>query len=166
MSKPMEDDPDAPASPEELAAAARLRDALDDPRAERRDDADDDAALARAAAAAYAPREIDAAEHRAIVERALLAGPAAKAGARSGTVIRVAFGVAAALSMAAAALLLMRTSQMEPAQAWTTPLAPARSTQPLFDAPFAGSSSARIDRIARARASDLRDNRFAMRGVR
>jgi hypothetical protein len=43
-----------------------------------------------------------------------------------------------------------------------------RSTQTLFDAPFPrrGGESARIDRIARARGSDLRENRFARWGVR
>ncbi len=39
----------------------------------------------------------------------------------------------------------------------------ARSTQPLFHEPFAarGGASARVDRIASARAEDLRENRFA-----
>ena len=45
----------------------------------------------------------------------------------------------------------------------------ARSTQTLFDpgTPFArrGGESSRVDRIARARAADLRANRFAAWGV-
>jgi hypothetical protein len=43
----------------------------------------------------------------------------------------------------------------------------ARTTQPLFDEPFhAGETSARIDKIAIARAADYRDNYFAKRGVK
>jgi hypothetical protein len=46
---------------------------------------------------------------------------------------------------------------------------PARSTQPLFDPatrfPVRGGESERVDRIAAARATDLRANRYAMWGV-
>jgi hypothetical protein len=46
----------------------------------------------------------------------------------------------------------------------------SRSAADLFDPttpfPRAGGESARVDRIASARASDLRDNRFAAWGVR
>jgi hypothetical protein len=162
-------DPDAPASAEEIAAAEALRDALADPRIDH-----EGAALARAAALAHAPRAIDPAEHRILVEKAILAAPAKKERA-GGRVIRVAFGAAAAaLSLAAAIALVVGTMNradevaMAPAIAPATPLAPSRSTQPLFQEPFArsGGASARIDRIARARQGDLRDNRFAMRGVR
>ena len=47
-------------------------------------------------------------------------------------------------------------------------MVPTRSTQSLFEEPFAprGGASARIDRIAMARSSDLRENRFARWGVR
>jgi hypothetical protein len=167
------DDPDAPASAEEIAAAEKLRDALADPKIDH-----EGAAFARAAALAHAPRAIDEAEHRAIVERVIAA--AAKSDrsqtkerrAGGGRVIRVAFGAAAALSLAAAAILAIgnvgggarEQAALEP----IVPLAPVRSTQPLFHEPFArsGGASARIDRIARAREGDLRENRFALRGVR
>ena len=44
----------------------------------------------------------------------------------------------------------------------------SRSTQALFPERFAatGGETARIDRIAMARATDLRDNEFAKWGVR
>src|SRR5438445_4008073 len=160
-------DPDAPASAEEIAEAEALRDALADPRIDH-----EGAALARAAALAHTPRAIDPAEHRAIVERAIAAASAKKT-RTGGRVIRVAFGAAAALSLAAAIALVVgsmhpRDDAATTAATTVTPLAPSRSTQPLFHEPFArsGGASARIDRIARARQADLRDNRFAMRGVR
>ncbi|WP_394820855.1 hypothetical protein [Pendulispora albinea] len=116
-------------------------------------------------------------------------GAAAAPSKRGGVVVRVAFGTAAAaaLSLAAAYALMVSfasTKRAEPpapaaaaapmATAMQAPgtgeakLAVARSTQPLFGEPFptTGGTSARIDRIARARASDLRDNRFARWGVR
>src|SRR5437899_8847268 len=94
-------DPDAPASAEEIAEAEALRDALADPRIDH-----EGAALARAAALAHTPRAIDPGEHRAIVERVLRAAPAKARPARA-RVIRVTFGVAAALSMAAAMILVV-----------------------------------------------------------
>jgi hypothetical protein len=151
-------DPDSPASTDELAASARLREALDDP-ATPNDDAD----LARAVALGFEPRPIAESEHRAIVARALLASPRAEASEKN--VIRVLFGTGATLALAAAILFFVgnmateRTARVE--------LAKARSTQPLFDKPFkTGNGSARIDRIAMARSSDLRENRFAKWGVR
>ncbi len=45
-------------------------------------------------------------------------------------------------------------------------LAQSRSTAPLFQADSAGAASSRIDRIASARSRDLRDNRYALWGVR
>lgn len=149
------DDPDAPASEEELRAAEALRAALEEPTTSH-----EDADLARALALSHAPRELPADDHRAILERALDARDAKP----RGRVIRVVFGAAAALSMAAAFVLVMRSRPVE------TPAASAiaaRSTQPLFHEPFEpiGGTSARVDRIAMARASDLRDNRFARWGV-
>jgi hypothetical protein len=48
-------------------------------------------------------------------------------------------------------------------------LIPARSTEALFDPaekfPVRGGESARVDKIASARAADLRANRFASWGV-
>ncbi|MCU0681045.1 MAG: hypothetical protein MUF34_02070 [Polyangiaceae bacterium] len=88
-----------------------------------------------------------------------------------------------ALAAAAAAVLVLSTAgkRSAPSLASQSPapgaavavavvapeLAPSRSTQELFDEPFArsGGSSARIDRIAQARSRDLRQNRFRRWGV-
>lgn len=156
-------DPDAPASAEEVAAAEALRAALDDPSREH-----EGAALLRAVAEANAPRPLDDAAHRAILERALSARPAARAHARMRSrVWPAATATFAALAIAAAVVLVLGERDDGP-RARALALTPARSTQPLFSEPFArhGGESARIDRIASARASDLRDNRFALRGVR
>ena len=163
---PMIDDPDAPPTEEEKIASERLRDALADPKIENAD-----AELARALAQAHGPRELGKDEHDAIVRAAL-----AKAKPR-GRVIRITFGLATTFAVAAAAVLFIGRSEMKSAPpesasvAAAPSLVPVRSTQDLFDEPFAkplskGAASARIDRIAMARAGDLRENRFAMWGVR
>ena len=151
---------------EEQRAAAALRDALADRRAPiARDGAD--IHLAQALRAAFAPAALDDAEHRRIVEAALKKLPAKQGKVvelrRRQTVVRVAFGaVAAGLALAASITLVI--TKAPPHEA---PLARARTTQPLFSEPFkAGETSARIDRIASARASDFRDNRFTKWGVR
>jgi hypothetical protein len=158
---PAEDDPDAPPSEEERALAERLRDALADP-STRHGDAD----FARALAVAHTPREIDESEHRAIVERALVPSESARLTRRRGVVVRLTFGVAAVAAMAAGVALVLRAP---PPASMPTELATTRSTQPLFGSdkfPTTGGESERIDRIAVARAGDLRDNRFARWGVR
>lgn len=185
-------DDDVPATPEELAAAARLRDAGDplvdalraawapgaiDAEAHaalldetvaldaeelalaellREELATDGAVVALRAA--WAPAELSAAEHDAIVARAL---------ASRGNVIafprarRVLLGATSALAFAASVVVWLGNVQGE------VPLARERSTQALFEEPFrAGETSARIDRIASARASDFRDNRFTRWGAR
>lgn len=169
---PSAPDPDAEPTPQELAAAEALRESLADPRRP-----DPLASYARAAALAHSPRPIDPAEHRAIVERAIAQGEARRTRSRRRWT-RLAFGTAAgAMAMAATALLWFGTSARQEMSAAAKvaqtevvaePLAPLRSTQSLFREPFprAGGASARIDRIALARGSDLRDNRFAAWGVR
>jgi hypothetical protein len=84
---------------------------------------------------------------------------------RRQTVVRVAFGaLAGGLALAASVFLVITSAPTHGSEA---PLAKARTTQPLFSEPFkAGETSARIDRIASARASDFRDNRFTKWGVR
>lgn len=162
------EDPDAPASEEELAASARLRDALE--KREGVSAEEPEVQLARSLLAAYAPRAIDPREHRAIVERAVSRLPARS---KEGRVVRVAFGVAAVLTLAAALVLIVRRGGWN-AHAPNAPapvfaqLAVTRSTQSLFGEPFAaeGGESARADRIAMARGADLRENRFARWGVR
>jgi hypothetical protein len=166
------DDPDAPATEEERVLSEQLRDALGDP--SQKNEA---AELARALSLGFAPRSIAEVEHRAIVERALAGAPARsnvvpfgpRRRARAGVVI----GVATALSLAAGAIVVLGQmgAQEETAALRRTPrvqMVQTRSTQPLFEEPFArtGGASARIDRIAMARAGDLRENRFAKWGVK
>jgi hypothetical protein len=65
---------------------------------------------------------------------------------------------------------LQRAAQTTVHQAAVIELIPTRSTQALFDPetkfPVQGGESARVDKIASARAADLRANRFAQWGVR
>lgn len=151
---------DATLAPDEAAAAEALRDALDAPSI-----ANDDADFARSLAAAWSPKEIPAGEHRAIIEAALGAGGGARVvPLRRTRVVRGAVAIVTG-GLAIAASVLFVIQRRPPAT--EAPLAHARSTQPLFAEPFkSGEASARIDRIALARASDYRDNRFAKWGVR
>ena len=158
-----DDNPDRPPTAEEQAAAEALREGLEGRRG------DDAADFARALSLAHAPRPIADADHRAIVERALFAGDARRAAVRRRRTRSVVV-VATAVALAASVALFVRAPVNEdaPTLASFEPLVPVRSTQPLFREPFAraGGESARIDRIASARAADLRDNRFAAWGVR
>lgn len=123
-----------------------------------------DAALEEALRAAIAPTPLPASEHDAIVARVFEG--AARREAPRGRVIRVAFGVSAVLAVAAAVLLWIRRPET-PEPRGASALINVRSTQPLFDEPFrTGEASARIDRIAMARSSDLRENRFSRWGLR
>jgi hypothetical protein len=78
-----------------------------------------------------------------------------------------------AVALAAGFALLMQTQGLAPPPMASQAAAPAalilsRSTDDLFDPAEkfeVGRSSARIDRIASARSSDLRRNRFASWGV-
>jgi hypothetical protein len=70
------------------------------------------------------------------------------------------------LALAAGFILFVQTQETRAPRSEVA-LAKARTTQPLFDEPFhAGETSARIDKIAIARAADYRDNYFAKRGVK
>ena len=167
---------DATPSAEEQALASLLREALAGKREARENDRAD-YPFAAALRSAFAPSEIDAAEHKAIIDEAVsrLAPArqepeAARERTRTlekkrGTVVRVAFGVVAGGLALAASIVFVVTSA--PLREQEAPLAKARTTQPLFSEPFKpGETSARIDRIASARASDFRDNRFTKWGVR
>jgi hypothetical protein len=111
--------------------------------------------LVLALRAAWDPPAIDPADHRAIVARSIGANVV-----RLGRPARYAAVATAALALAAA--FAFRVTRIEEA-----PLARTRSTEALFDEPFKpGEASARIDKIALARAADYRDNRFAKWGVR
>ena len=152
---------EASLDPAEVASAQALRDSLEEPNIPN-----DDASFAAALAAAWAPKPLSDAEHAAIVAKALSSfgrnAEVARLDLRRERIVRVTF-VTSMVAIAASILLLVRTKPAET----EAPLAKARSTQPLFAEPFKpGEASARIDRIAVARASDYRDNRFAKWGVR
>jgi hypothetical protein len=154
----MADNEHLDATPEELLAAEQLRKALEG------ESSHDDADFLRSLKAAHDPAPLDARTNDALIERALAKAPAKK---REGVVIRVAFGAAAVLAMAAALLLVFGKIVPTATPAEKPELARVRSTAPLFDHPFdSKETSVRVDRIAMARASDLRENRFAQWGVR
>lgn len=157
--KPPVPAPDDPITPEEAEAAEALRRALERAPGEAPLE-HEDAALLASLAAAHAPRDIDERAHRTILAKAL-ARPAPR---RQGVVIRVAFGFSAAVAAAAAVFFVLKPPA--PSGAPELPFV-ARSTQALFDEPFAaGGTTARVDRIAQARAAEFRDNQFARWGVR
>lgn len=117
--------------------------------------------------AAWDPKPLSDAEHKAIVAKIVGTNVVSlRPAAEKTNVVRVTFGfVATAIAIAAGFFLVLRAAP--PPGGGEVALAKARSTQPLFTEPFKpGDASARIDRIALARASDYRDNRFAKWGVR
>ena len=147
-----ERDPDAPPSEEELAESQRLREALDDASKDH-----PDAELLRAVQSAARPKLLPDAE----LERAV-AGSLGKPSSSGGVVIRVVFGAGLLVAAAAVAIVYLKTPHEAPEA-----LVRVRSTQSLFSERFEarGGESARIDRIAMARAADLRENHFARWGV-
>jgi hypothetical protein len=156
-----DENPDAPPTAEEIADAEALREALADPSR-----ASAPADFLRSVALAHQPRELSRQAHAAILSRSIVRGEVRRADARARRT-RVIFAVTGGLAMAAAIALLVGREAFAP-EATREPLLPGRSTQALFHEPFArvGGESARIDRIASARAVDLRENRFAAWGVR
>lgn len=150
-------DPDAPPSEEEIRESQRLREALDNPSV-----AHEGAELLRAVKSAGAPKALE----DSALDRAVASGLAKfdASRRRRGVVVRVMFG-AGALAAAAVLLVVIGRQSVAPQP---SELAHARSTQSLFTERFEarGGESARIDRIASARAADLRDNHFARWGVR
>jgi hypothetical protein len=151
------EDPFAEASSEELAESERLRQALDG------QGDHEDLRLARALSAAFAP----SLDRRLLEPKPLPTVTATK----SRQVIFYRFAATAtALAAAAAVLLLLspqRRSSSAPAPDLTTlALAQSRSTAPFFRADTEGAPSERIDRIANVRSRELRDNRYALWGVR
>jgi hypothetical protein len=150
------EDPFAPASADELVESERLRQALDG------QGDHPDARLARALSAAFSPTL-----ERPVRDPVPLPKAPPK---RTGQLILFRFaGAAAALAVAAAVLLrlspVLQKSSPAPDLA-TLALAQSRSTAAFFQANSAGAPSERIDRIASARSRDLRDNRYALWGVR
>lgn len=184
------EDPFAPASADELRESERLRQAL-----ETDDASHADAALARALRAALSPPPL-AAQARERAEARVRSDSGATAatheGAHSGVdvprastkpqaeprrnVVFVTFGALALAAAAGFALLIARPSAEPPPSAAFAvasatvsahELLQSRTTGDLFPDRFeAGATTARIDRIASARERDLRENRYALWGVR
>jgi len=153
------DDPFAPPSPDELVESERLRRALD---GEAEGD-HLDLVLARALSAAHSPQA---------APEASLAQAARGLEARAAKVLYLRFGgVIASLAVAAGVVLTFGSRAVRaPAPApdlQTLTLAQSRSTAPLFPSALAaGPPSTRIDRIASVRARELRENRYALWGLR
>jgi hypothetical protein len=161
--KPEVLDPEAPPGDDEVAEANRLRDALASGTG-----GGESAELARALSAAWSPRDLSPADHRALVDRALAARTRSR---RRVGASRASFAVGAIVALAAGVALVLRGA-LGPPQApvgqGSAALISSRSTQSLFAEPFAGTGGAtsRVDRIAMARAADLRENEFARWGIR
>lgn len=151
----------------ERDAAARLREAMTHPQGDDRDEPEIE--LADALVSAYRPRGIDPLRNELLITRALRRSSQRTVSRRVLPVVTAAvLGVAA---MAATIALSLRPPTDKPVATATAPtMQRSRSTADLFDAatpfPRAGGESARVDRIANARAAELRDNRFALWGVR
>ena len=154
------------------------------------------AELVQSIRAAASPVSLSRERHQRILDRALgAAASSARHGApeqvggdqRPATVARfgerrsrgkvtyLAWGGAASLvAMAAAIALVIRSESPSPSMADKASSAPrpafalARSTTDLFSESFprSGGTTGRVDRIAYARAQDLRENRFARWGTR
>jgi hypothetical protein len=155
------EDPLAAPSEEELVESERLRRALDG------DGSHPSADLARALAAAAAPRPLSSPAAERLAQQAL----GRSAGRGKSNVIYVVFGsVAAVAALAASVLLFVKAGTAVDSGSVARAardLAQSRSTAPLFHEKFdATTTTARIDRIALARARDLRSNRYALWGVR
>jgi hypothetical protein len=156
---------DAPPAPSEIEAAQQLREAIADSRNEDRDEPAVE--VLDALVSAYRPRGIDPLRNELLITRALR-----RSSQRTATRRVLPFVTAAVLSvtaMAAGVAMYLRPVADKP-MASAPALQRSRSTADLFDAttpfPRAGGESARVDRIATARAADLRGNRFALWGVR
>ncbi|AKT39735.1 hypothetical protein [Chondromyces crocatus] len=167
-------DEEAPALDAERRAAEALRDWLEAPREQPEASFEGEAALVGALRAANRPAPLLELRNEALIARAL--GRHRRATPRR--VIPVTMAALSSLAAAAAAVALLLVQQADAPSA-SAPLSsaaipveliPSRSTAELFDpaSPFPreGGETARIDRIATARAADLRSNRYAAWGVR
>ncbi|HEX9621497.1 MAG TPA: hypothetical protein VF989_15240 [Polyangiaceae bacterium] len=154
------EDPLAPPSAAEREEAERLRRTLDDA-----DDTDDGATVLTALRSAYTPSELDRARERAL--RGSGGGGALPRRARRAAWLLGAVGTALAAAATWVAWIdVPRSFEATPSHPSLRTYV-SRSTTPLFDDRFAvGAASARVDRIATARARELRDNRFANWGLR
>jgi hypothetical protein len=160
------EDPFAPPTDDEIVESDRLRRALEG------EGSHPEAALAEALRAAARAHE------DAPVERALARAKGGGASGGRGNVVYAAFG-GAGVALALAAMVAFwvapssrRSAPADPVAAASSTggasaLARSRSTAPLFEQPFqTRSTSARMDRISAARGRELRENRYALWGVR
>lgn len=171
-------DEDAPPTRLEQSAADALREGL-----ERPGTIPDEHAIVGDLRAAWRPGQLDGERNEALIEAALARHAARPAGRvisfrRALPITMGALSGALALAAGLALMLQRAEAPMGPSTAAPPSLAVAarasliraRSTDDLFDPaekfPVSGEESARIDRIAIARASDLRQNRYAAWGVR
>ncbi|MEZ4225012.1 MAG: hypothetical protein R3B13_28925 [Polyangiaceae bacterium] len=153
------EDPLAEATEDELAESARLRDAL----AGEGEHAH--AHLARALQAAAQPHPLPELLGERVVRRAL------PREAKRRRWPLVATGATAVLALAASIALVVRSaghsSSSNELARQAKELVQSRSTAALFPSKFeTGEASLRMDRITAARERDLRENRFAVWGVR
>lgn len=120
---------------------------------------------------------IDEVTNERLLQRALGTEGAVRPQPRRNAMLATVAAVAAAVALFWGTLSLVEETTAPVARPADEPRAPAppvelipsRSTQALFDPakpfPRRGGESARVDRIAHARAAELRANRFAMWGV-
>ncbi|MRG91034.1 hypothetical protein [Polyangium spumosum] len=154
---------DEPPTASERAGATRLRDALESARGEEH--GAPLVELAAALVAAHRPRAIEPLRNEALIARALRR---ASAEPRKGRVLSVVTAAVVMAAAAAAGFVLTLQPSSDSAVAEAPELSRSRSAGELFDTPFprVGGASARVDRIASTRATELRQNRFALWGVR
>jgi len=168
-------DGDAPPTRLESEAATRLRAELD-----HGGDLEGEAALLGDLRAAHRPAALSPARNEELIAGALASArraPTSLSRFRRALPATMA-ALTGVVALAAGFALLLQTREFAPPQAMApaseaAAVAPAalirsRSTEDLFDPTQKfeiGGSSARIDRIASARSSDLRRNRFAAWGV-
>jgi hypothetical protein len=159
------EDPLAPATEEELAESARLRDAL-------AQGAPHEAVLTLAMLrASFEGSDASQPLLESTVEQAVhdalgVPAPAPAAPKPRANVVFAVFGATSA-ALAAAALLLLFVGTASRSAPEQVSLNRPRSTTPLFSERFdTEGTTARMDAIASARSRDLRDNRFASWGVR
>jgi hypothetical protein len=148
---------DAPATPEEIAESERLREELEDPGSKH-----PDVLLARSLRHAVAPKSIEAATHRKILDRTL-----GDSRARRMQPLWISGAVFAAAAAIALWILPVGKQSDSGAPEVSAGLVRMHAVDDLFAEPFPEGqhTSARIDRIASARGRDLRNNHFAKWGV-
>lgn len=159
---------DPPATNAEREAADRLREAITHPNSDDRDEPQVE--VLDALVSAYRPKNIDPLRNELLITRALKGS--SQQTTRRRVIPMVTAAVLGVAAMAAGVSLYLQGGGDKPqmANVVAPELQRSRSTATLFDAatpfPRVGGESARVDRITNARAADLRNNRFALWGVR